>query len=91
MFFVLFFINIKTRKVYITGATQYPNQEWVNKHTRNILPFLNDNKSGRKMLIRDRDKKFSAEFDGLFKNHEFTVQKMTYPHLLYTKIWVFQR
>ncbi|MBU0534133.1 MAG: hypothetical protein KJ887_04995 [Candidatus Omnitrophica bacterium] len=27
MFFVLFFINIKTRRVYVTGATGYPNQE----------------------------------------------------------------
>jgi len=27
IFFVLFFINIKTKKVYVAGSTQFPNQE----------------------------------------------------------------
>ncbi|MBU1867972.1 integrase core domain-containing protein [Patescibacteria group bacterium] len=91
MFFVLFFINIKTRKVYVTGSTQYPNQEWVNKQTRNILPFLSSNKSGKKLLIRDRDTKFSREFDELFKNDGFTVQKLPFmsPNMnAYAESWV---
>jgi len=75
IFFILFFINIKTRKVYVAGATQYPNQEWVNKQTKNILPFLGNNKNDKKLLIRDRDKKFSKEFDALFKNAGFCVLK----------------
>ena len=34
-----------------------------------------DNKSGKNLLIRDRDTKFSREFDELFKNMGFTIQK----------------
>jgi len=75
MFFVLFFINIKTRKVYVAGATRFPNQEWVNKQTKNVLPLFGSNKNDKKLLIRDRDTKFSKEFDELFKDFGFNVQK----------------
>jgi putative transposase len=91
MFFVLFFINIRTRKVYTTGASQYPNQEWVNKQTREILPFLGNGKNNKKLLIRDRDKKFSKEFDGLFENNGFTVQKTPFmsPNMnSYAESWI---
>lgn len=91
MFFVLFFINIKTRKVYVTRATRYPHQEWVNKQTKNILPMLSSNKSGEKLLIRDRDTKFSREFDELFKDSGFSVQKTAFmsPNMnSYAESWV---
>ena len=63
MFFILFFINIKTRKVHIGGLTQYPSQKWVNKHTKDIMPIICGDKDSKNLLIRDRDKKFSGEFD----------------------------
>ena len=91
MFFVLFFINVKTRKVYITKTSQYPNQEWVNKQTKIILPLLNSNQDGKKLLIRDRDTKFSGKFDELFKNNGFTVQKLPFmsPNMnSYAESWV---
>jgi putative transposase len=91
MFFVLFFINIKTRKVFVAGATQYPHQEWVNKQTKNILPFLSSNQEDKKLLIRDRDTKFSGKFDELFKNGGFSVQKTPFmsPNMnAYAESWV---
>ncbi|MEK6732991.1 MAG: integrase core domain-containing protein [Candidatus Omnitrophota bacterium] len=91
MFFVLFFINIKTRRVYIAGATQFPNQEWVNKQTKNTLHLLASNKNDKSLLIRDRDKKFSNEFDKLFKDSGFNVQKTPFmsPNMnSYAESWV---
>jgi putative transposase len=91
MFFVLFFINIKTRRVHVAGATRYPNQKWVNKQTGNILLLLGSNKGGKRLLIRDRDTKFSKEFDELFKNDGFTVQKLPFmsPNMnSYAESWV---
>ena len=91
MFFVLFFINIKTRRVFVAGATQYPHQEWVNKQTKNIMPLLEGNKKSKKLLIRDRDTKFSGNFDELFKNEGFTVQKLPFmsPNMnSYAESWV---
>ena len=91
VFFVLFFINIRTRKVCVAGATQYPNQEWVNKQTESILPCLSSNKKGKRLLIRDRDTKFSREFDKLFENCGFSVQKTAFmsPNMnAYAENWV---
>jgi putative transposase len=91
MFFVLFFINIKTGKVYVAGATQYPNQEWVNKQSKNVLAFLDSSKNDKSLLIRDRDKKFSKEFDELFKDSGFYVQKNPFmsPNMnSYAESWV---
>jgi len=91
MFFILFFINIRTRKVYVAGATQFPNQEWVNKQSKNVLPFLGSGKNNKSLLIRDRDKKFSREFDELFKNFGFSVQKTPFmsPNMnSYAESWV---
>ena len=91
IFFVLFFINIKTRKVYVAGSTRFPNQEWVNKQSKNILPFLGSNKNDKSLLIRDRDKKFSNEFDELFKDSGFYVQKNPFmsPNMnSYAESWV---
>ena len=91
MFFILFFINIRTRKVYVAGATQYPNQEWVNKQSKNVLLFLGSSKNDKKLLIHDRDKKFSREFDELFKNLGFSVQETPFMSLnmnSYAESWV---
>jgi len=75
LFFVLFFINIKTRKVHIGGLTPYPNQEWVNEQTQLLLSSLNDGKKVKKVLIRDRDTKYSRKFDEAFEKEGSTVQK----------------
>ena len=91
IFFVLFFINIKTRKVYVAGSTRFPNQEWVNKRTKNVLPLLAINKNDKGLLIRDRDKKFSKEFDKLFIDSGFNVQKNPFmsPNMnSYAESWV---
>jgi len=78
MFFVLFFINIKTRKVHVAGLTPYPHQEWVNEQTQLLLPSLNDGKKVKKVLIRDRDTKYSKKFDEAFEKEGFTIQKTSF-------------
>jgi len=63
MFHVLFFLQVRTRKVYIAGMTEQPTQEWTLEHTQKAaLPFggTDDNPA---VLIRDRDKKYSAALD----------------------------
>jgi len=91
MFFILFFINIKTRKVHVAGFAQYPKQEWVNRQTRNFLSLLDSNKNDKKLLLRDRDTKFSKEFDDLFRKRGFIVQKLPFmsPNMnSYAESWV---
>ena len=68
-FYVLFFIQIGTRKVHIAGVTPHPNEEWMKQIARNLTMdgwgFL----QGQQYLIFDRDTKFCASFRELIRNY----------------------
>ncbi|MGA1870155.1 MAG: integrase core domain-containing protein [bacterium] len=61
-YYILFFIHIGSRKVYIAGATPNPDKNWMKQMARNITMadwgFLN----GYRYLIHDRDSKFCDSF-----------------------------
>src|SRR5437773_8425636 len=63
-FYVLFFIELATRRVHLAGITTNPNGRWVTQQARNLLMRLDDDGVHRpRVLIRDRDSKFTREFD----------------------------
>jgi hypothetical protein len=63
--YVLFFSEIGTRRVHVTGATTNPNGAFVTQQARN-LAFDRETMTVR-YLVRDRDQKFSRSFDEVFK------------------------
>jgi putative transposase len=62
---VLFFIELQTRRVHLAGATTNPDGPWVTQQARNLslLGALDD----VRFLLRDRDSKFAASFDEVFR------------------------
>lgn len=64
--YVLFFIEIGSRKVHLGGVTSNPNAAWVTQQARNLVgrwsafPF--------RFLIRDRDSKYTWAFDEAFRS-----------------------
>ena len=57
-YYVLFFINVATRKVTLAGITEHPNEYWMN----NIIKGLSWDIPDMKRLITDNDKKFYPSF-----------------------------
>jgi len=75
-FYVLFFIEISTRRVHFAGVTAHPNGQWVTQQAKNL--FMGQQLDQFKFLIRDRDSKFSAPFDNVFETEGFNVLKTPY-------------
>jgi hypothetical protein len=61
--YVLFFIDLERRKVFLAGVTEHPIGSWVTQQARNLTAVLEDAGSPVKFLIRDRDTKFVGPFD----------------------------
>jgi hypothetical protein len=61
-YYVLFFIHLDTRRVWIAGITEHPDSAWMEQMGRNVTSegwgFLQD----RRYLLHDRDAKFSDSF-----------------------------
>jgi putative transposase len=57
--YVLFFIELDTRRVHLAGVTANPDSGWVAQQARNLLPVLEV--QGRRLgfVPRDRDAKFT--------------------------------
>jgi hypothetical protein len=64
--YVLFFIELSTRKVHLAGVTAHPDSVWVSQQARNLMIVLDHDSSPPRFLIHDRDSKFSGPFDEVF-------------------------
>jgi putative transposase len=67
----LFFIELASRRVYLAGCTTNPTGVWVAQQARN-LSFTGLFERTR-FLIRDRDSKFGAAFDEVFRSEGVRV------------------
>jgi putative transposase len=60
--YVLFFIELGSRRVHLAGSTARSNGAWVTQQARNLT--MSTDLGTDRYLIRDRDTKFTRAFDG---------------------------
>jgi transposase InsO family protein len=65
--YVLFIVEIGTRRVHLLGVTEHPNGPWVTQRAREASTALAADGYEPGFLIRDRDTKFTAAFDAVFE------------------------
>jgi hypothetical protein len=71
--YVLFFIELGTRRVHLAGLTTRPSGAWVAQQARNVA--MSGALEPMRFLIRDRDSKYTAAFDTIFLNEQIRVIK----------------
>jgi transposase InsO family protein len=64
--YVLFFIDMGTRRVWLAGCTRHPDSAWVTQQARQLTWQLQEQESHTRFLIHDRDTKFTGAFEAVF-------------------------
>jgi len=70
--YVLFFIELDTRRVYLTGVTAKPAEAWVTQQARNLTMMLAERARPVRYLA-DRDAKFTPSFDEVFRSERIRI------------------
>jgi len=67
-YFVLFVIELKTRRVKIAGIHPQPHGEWMEQMARNLTDSVNGFLRSSRHLIHDRDPLFTRAFSEIMKS-----------------------
>lgn len=76
--FVLVFLHVETRRLYVTPATYHPNEAWVIGQANDFLRHARKSRLGTQVIMHDRDTKFTAAFDKRFKDDKLQVMRSAY-------------
>ncbi len=67
-YFVLFVIELRTRRVEIAGIHHQPHGEWMEQMARNLTDAFDGFLRNKSHLIHDRDPVFTHVFDEVLKS-----------------------
>jgi transposase InsO family protein len=67
-FYLLFVMELRTRKVHFAGLTASPDDKWMKQMARNLTDAHDGFLMGKRYILMDRDTKFSAGFREVLDN-----------------------
>ncbi|MHC2066154.1 integrase core domain-containing protein [Bremerella sp. T1] len=76
--YVLVFLHVDSRRVFITPSTFHPNEEWTTLQVETFLEHARLKELSIETLMHDRDKKFTARVDETFQAVDIRVLKSVY-------------
>ena len=71
--YVLFFIELGSRRVHLAGCTTKPTSAWVTQQARHLSWKVQDGEVPIRFLIHDRDTKFAMTFGRVFASEDVTI------------------
>jgi hypothetical protein len=71
--YMLFFIEIGSRRVHLAGCSANPDGRWTTQQARQPTWSLAERPQPIRFLIHDRDSKFSRAFDDVFRSEEIEI------------------
>jgi len=71
--YVLFVIELGSRRVHMAGCTPNPDAAWVTQQARHLTWTLAERPESFRFLIRDRDQKFTESFDEVFRSDGIAI------------------
>jgi putative transposase len=74
----LVFINVATRRVWISPCTTHPNTEWIEKQAQDFLASVERNGQKVSLITRDRGGQFGTAFNPVFEQRGIDVQRLIY-------------
>ena len=74
-YYVLFFIDIRTRQVFFAGVTANPTGAWTTQAARNLFLRHAVQLGGSRALVRDRGSQFIDAFDEIFSTEGLKILK----------------
>jgi transposase InsO family protein len=67
-FYLLFVMELKTRRVHFAGCTASPHEAWMKQMARELTNREDGFLNGKRYLIMDRDTKFCGSFRSFLRN-----------------------
>ena len=76
--YLLVYIHIGSRRIWVSQGTVNPNSEWRAQLARNMCIVFEEEGISPTHLIHDRDTKFTRQFDDIFRSDGLEVIKTPY-------------
>ena len=75
-YYILFFLNLETRRITLAGITRHPTEAWITQMARNAVDNTSEALRQCRYVLHDRDAKFCAAFDDVLASEGIRCLKL---------------